>query len=187
MALPDTDSEMKILYFDIETTGGFSASFGRILCLSYQWDGARKAHTLQAGTLREEKQLLRDLEKLWDHADIVVTYNGRSFDMRFLQSRFMKHIGRTLPLKKHLDLLKVVKRHLRLGRHTLANVASYLELDEQKMHVPPETWIEAMEYAAGTRAGLRAMKTITARCESDVTLLLRLLRRLRPLVGNIIK
>lgn len=60
--------------------------------------------------LRDDSKILKDIWKILDEADIVITQNGQSFDGPKLNARFMLH-GMPPPSPyKHLDTYRIVKR-----------------------------------------------------------------------------
>jgi hypothetical protein len=59
-------------------------------------------------------------------------------------------------------------RGLKIGSSSMKNVSEFLNLDEQKMNVPKETWVNAN---AGCKESL---DEIVERCESDVRVTMKI-------------
>lgn len=99
-----------ILYLDIETTGLSSGPIFLIGLLTYE---ARSLilRQLLARDYSEESAMLSYLAKCYPKYRFLVTFNGKSFDCRYLQERF---IATAIPCShefQHLDLLHEGRRH----------------------------------------------------------------------------
>jgi uncharacterized protein YprB with RNaseH-like and TPR domain len=166
---------MTTLLFDLETFGfDFSADKGFILCASYKWLGQDKVTTIKYGGGTDDKELCRELARIIELADLVVTWNGKSFDMRFLQTRMLKHRLGYLPPVPHEDGLLTARRSLKM-RRSLDNVAKFFTFKEQKSPVSFDQWLEA---------GLgnpKALRYVINHCEKDVLVLEEAYKLLGPL------
>lgn len=110
--------DMSIGVFDIETTG-LSPDFSKVILtglLTFQEEEITVQQYL-AESLSEEKDVLENTLKLLSSLDIVITYNGRSFDMPYIQAR-SAHEGLPWRLNHlyNLDLYKIVKGFSTLGQ-----------------------------------------------------------------------
>lgn len=77
------------------------------------------------------------LVKLWDlldKADIVVTYNGESFDSRRINARFQIHGMRPPSPYKHYDVMKLMKRTADHTSNTLDYIATQVNSVYKKLH-----------------------------------------------------
>jgi uncharacterized protein YprB with RNaseH-like and TPR domain len=100
----------KVLYLDIETTGlvtGSAFLVGLASCES----GSLVVRQLFARDYSEEPAVLAYLAELFGQYDALVTFNGKSFDFRYLQERFVANGMRCAPRLAHLDLLHEGRRH----------------------------------------------------------------------------
>ncbi len=109
----------RLLLFDLETTG-LQRGAGTVPFL-YGWgwlDGPRLQ--LEQGLLPQlaaEERLVEAAVRQLKAAELLVTYNGGSYDLPLLRSRMvMAGVDRAWPATPHLDLLPVVRR---LFRHRL--------------------------------------------------------------------
>ena len=59
----------------------------------------------------DDKSILEGVWKLLDEADIVVTQNGKKFDVKKLNARFLHHGMKPPSSYKHIDTLQIAKRH----------------------------------------------------------------------------
>lgn len=174
---------MKILLYDIETFGfDFNADTGFIMVISYKWHDEKEVHTItrknpteRADKLWDDKAILKQFIPVYEKADLVVTWNGRSFDQRFLQTRMLKHRLGYLPPVPHEDGLLTARRTLKM-RRSLENIGKFFGFQTEKEKMDLEkVWFPA---AAGDPI---ALKQVIKRCESDVLLLEEAYKLLAPL------
>jgi hypothetical protein len=110
-AVPDWAS--KLVFFDIETTG-LSGGAGTIAflvgCGWFNDDGFTVRQLLLTGPAGE-RALLESLERAFDDASVLVTYNGRTFDIPTMEMRWAFH-RRPAPTDDlpHFDMLPVARR-----------------------------------------------------------------------------
>lgn len=117
------DSAILDLYFkdlrlgvlDIETTG-LNPDRNRFIlgCLFDVSEG--KLHQVLAENSNEEETVLEEFMKLVDNVDVVVTYNGRHFDMPFLARRWQKYNKGPEIAVYDLDLYQVLNKHSQLRK-----------------------------------------------------------------------
>src|SRR5437588_7721026 len=94
----------------------------------------RLAKYLETKRTSDEKSLLLKLAKHLESYDVMVTWNGRSFDIPFLTTRLMKHGLDPRPIlrKPHIDLADVVKSRLRLTFTYLDHVCDFFQIHRKK-------------------------------------------------------
>ena len=93
-----------LLFFDIETMGLRYCPVFLIGIGSYS-DGSLRIKQLLARDLREEKAIIREFLNIAEGFGSFVSFNGRSFDSRFISER-MKNYGLEGDLNKpHFDVL----------------------------------------------------------------------------------
>lgn len=114
----------KLLIFDIETTG-FHRVYDHVVsitallfensqCIIKQWFSE---------STPEEKELLLDVKPYFDSKPIHITYNGHSFDIPFLKSKYNNYstsIG--LNKSKCYDLYRFARKALILDSYKLKNI-----------------------------------------------------------------
>ena len=132
---------MKILLLDIETApnivytwGLFNQNIsinqidqpGYTLCWSSKWFD--EDEVMFSSIHRGKKQMLRKIHKLLDQADVVITYNGKKFDIPTLNKEFL--IAGMLPPApyKHIDLYQVVRSTFRFASNKLDWICRQLEI-----------------------------------------------------------
>ena len=103
--------DMKVGVLDIETTGLYPARNKFVLgCLYDVTKG--ELHQVLAQSRAEEPEALSEYLKLIANVDLVVTYNGRHFDMPFIEQRRRITGIAEGPAKVYdLDLYPVLRHH----------------------------------------------------------------------------
>lgn len=122
-------SEPKILAFDIETSPIISYSWGiwdqnialnqinqdwSVISWAAKWlDEKQVMYEDQRSKrdIKDDRDLVKGIWDLLDQADIVVTQNGREFDQKKLNARFVYHGMQPPSPYKHIDTLKLAKKH----------------------------------------------------------------------------
>ena len=105
---------LEIIFFDTETTGLNNEPLFLVGMLCREASGEPYIRQLLARDYAEEPAVLAEARRLLSRAGMVVSYNGLTFDVPYLQNRLRYHkLGKFAP-PQHLDLLPVARR--RLGR-----------------------------------------------------------------------
>lgn len=125
--LADCDPS-RALFLDTETTGLHGAGTVAFLVGLAWFDDERRLHAEQLllRSRAEEPALLELLRERMRAASLLVTYNGKSFDLPMLRSRTVMARVEPLPELPHLDLLHVGRRlhKARLGACRLKTLES---------------------------------------------------------------
>lgn len=127
--LESPNSGPKILVFDIETAPILGSVWGlwnqnlglemiecdwHVLSWAAKWYGDDEVMYEDKRETYEEdadKELLQGIHKLLDEADIVVTQNGKKFDVKKLNSRFIINGMKPPSSYRHVDTLQIAKKH----------------------------------------------------------------------------
>lgn len=153
----EADGNLREGYLDIETTG-FEADYHHILTYVIKVKGKKQYYKgqitkedLDAGIFDKNvcKQLIADLANF----DIIYTYYGTGFDIKFMRTRCM-YWNITFPEfgnLQHKDLYYVTKRLLKLHRSSLEAATRFLGI-EGKNHVLGKEWMLAR---VGDKAALK--------------------------------
>lgn len=146
-------SQPKILVFDVETApilayiwqkGEQHVGLGQIkedwylLAWAAKWygDPASKvmyADQRHASTIENDKPILAKLWKLLDEADIVITQNGKIFDSKKLNARFILNGMKPPSPYRHLDTLKMSARVATFTSHSLEYVSDKVCVKYKKL------------------------------------------------------
>ena len=128
--LPEPFDPRRILYLDTETTGlGGSGTVAFLVGLGYLTENGFEVHQFLMRDYDEEPYLLKHVAAGLDRFDMICTFNGRTFDVPLLESRFlMNRMQRDCLEKPHLDLLQIARRlwKLRLGRCNLGRLETVI-------------------------------------------------------------
>ncbi len=169
----------RIVILDIETTS-LEADAGTLVSAGLMSDVGRGEY-LEAKRTSDEKPLLLQLLKRLERYDVMVTWNGRSFDIPFLTTRLMKHDLDPRPIlrKSHIDLADVVKSRLRLTFTYLDHVCDFFQIDRKKGPMGldvPHLYVRALE------GDSKALLSIREHCLDDLRATRQVFLRLKPLV-----
>lgn len=128
---------LRVLVFDIETAPCLSYHWGMwqqniglnmmvrdwaVISWSAKWVGESEVMYQDcrshfdgsaASILKEidDSKILKGIWELLDEADIVVTQNGKKFDVKKLNARFLSNGMQPPSSYKHIDTLQIAKRH----------------------------------------------------------------------------
>jgi len=131
----------KIMVYDIETSRAEFSAFwtGKqylgwrqmtkepaIISVSWKWLGNDKVHHLHWDLKTcSDEQLMKEFVVEYNKADMVVGYNNNRFDNRWINARAMKY---GLPINvfvKSFDLMKNLKRLMRVPSYAMAYMAEF--------------------------------------------------------------
>ncbi|HWY28611.1 MAG TPA: ribonuclease H-like domain-containing protein [Candidatus Sulfotelmatobacter sp.] len=169
----------RIVILDIETTS-LEADAGILVGVGLMSDAGRGEY-LEARRTSEEKSLLSKLVRRLESYDVMVTWNGRGFDIPFLTTRLMKHGIDPRPFlrKPHIDLADTVKNRLRLTFTYLDHVCDFFQIERKKGPMGldvPHLYVRALE---GDR---KAAASIREHCLDDLRATRQVFLKLKPLV-----
>ena len=177
-------SDARSILFDIESTN-LKANFGYCLAFGYKPLGG-KTKVLSVLDYKHHKNdptndaaLMKAAHKvLTEDADIIVTYYGKGFDRKFLNTRMiMAGLSPLPPLSaEHVDLYYTARGNLALNSNRLASVANALGCPFEKTVLDGPTWVR------GSAGDPKAIKYIIEHCARDVDVLEYCYLKLRPFV-----
>lgn len=168
----------KIVVWDLETsTFGFKANSGFILCCGIQEIGKPlemlKRDNMQPDPLNDKK-LVGEIYSRLIKADMIVTHNGRWFDIPFLNSRLLHWGHAPLPSIPHFDTCDLAYKRLKI-KNSLEAVGEFLGCKITKYKVSFDEWVRAY---AGNKDSLAK---IVKHCVHDVKLTVEVYLKLRPM------
>ena len=124
--MPEALDPRRILYLDTETTGlGGSGTVAFLVGMGWLTDGGFEVHQFLMRDYPEEPYLLKHVAAGLERFDVLCTFNGTTFDVPLLESRFlMNRMDRECLDMPHVDLLHMSRRlwKLRLGRCNLGHL-----------------------------------------------------------------
>lgn len=186
----------KILLFDVETSPIISYTWGlfdqnialnqiiedwHLLSYSAKWLGEKEIFyedQRNAKDIRNDKKILEGIWKLLDEADVVVTQNGISFDVKKLNARFIVHGMQPTSSFKHIDTYRIAKSKFGFTSNKLEYMTSKLckkyKKSKHKKFSGFELWKECLK---GNKAAWKEMQEYN---QLDVLSLEELFIKLRP-------
>ena len=152
------DHAVKLLALDIETRPNLAHVLGLwdqnvglkqliepvdMLCFAAKWFGDPQVHFRSVhGSSRG--RMVKAAWKLMDEADVIVHYNGRTFDVPHLNREFLACGLKPPAPYQQVDLLQTVKRKFRFPSNKLAYVSEALGLGGKVSHEGHELWVKCM-------------------------------------------
>jgi DNA polymerase elongation subunit (family B)/predicted RNA-binding Zn-ribbon protein involved in translation (DUF1610 family) len=187
----------KILFFDVETFPNVSYTWGkydqnvirfvREGCMATfvaKWLNDKRIISKALPDYKgyrpgsyDDRQLVADLWKLIDEADILVAHNGDDFDVRVANARFLKHGMKPPSPFKTVDTKKAVKRVARFNSNKLDDLSNTF-FQDKKLKADFDLWEGCIN---GDRKSWRKMVEYNRK---DVLLLEKLYLYLRPWITN---
>jgi len=188
----------KIVFLDLETRPLLGYTWGRyetnvlevyqswaILSFAYKWLGEKRIHIKALPDYprykkdkQNDRDLVRDLWKLLDEAEVVIAQNGDSFDIKKARARFIYHgLKPTSPFKT-IDTMKVMRHRFAFDSNKLDDVSKELKIGAKLPHTGWNLWKGCME---GNMKAWALMKRYNVH---DIRLLEKLYLRLRPWIEN---
>jgi len=160
---------VKILVIDIETKPSLAHVWslwdenipldrliesGEMICWSAKWLGEKKVSFADIHH-DGKKEMVKQVWKLLDEADAVVHYNGKRFDVPYLQRAFLEE-GLTPPSPyQQIDLFETVKRQFNFPSSKLQYAAEHLLGKGKLPHAGFSVWERCMD---GDEAAWKVMK-----------------------------
>lgn len=184
---------MRILVLDIETRPNLAYVWGlwdqnvatvqiaeatEMLCFSAKWVGEHKVE-FRSVYHDGKEDMLHDIWELLDEADVVVHYNGRSFDIPHINREFLEAEMDPPSPYRQIDLLRAVKKRFRFPSNKLEYVVAELGLGEKLKHEGFDLWKRCM---ANEESAWKLMRQYNI---NDVALTELLYERILPWIPGI--
>jgi uncharacterized protein YprB with RNaseH-like and TPR domain len=176
-------------YLDIETTGlmGGAGTYAFLVGVGrFELNGFRLAQFFMRDPSEEPAHLLA-LEEFLAPCEILVTYNGKSFDAPLLNTRYLTQGWESpLPSLHHLDLLHLARRFWRerLPSRTLGNIETFI-LGARRSQEDIPGWMIPQMYFDYLRSGdASPLQSVFYHNEMDVLALAALLNHLTQILEN---
>lgn len=184
----------RILYLDIETSPNIADVWGiwqqniglpqlresqRVIGFGAKWAGDRGV--MWSSEYHDGRaQMLAEVHRMLDAADVVVTYNGDKFDIKHLNAEFVvEGIPPYSPVQS-IDLYKVVKKQFKWPSNKLAYVADRLIGDTKIVNGGHMLWRQCLDDDVDPVVKRKAWDLMARYCKQDVALLEPLHEKLKP-------
>lgn|SRR3990167_6103775 len=137
--------KLKICILDIETTSLRGDYGGMIICAVLRSYPSGKSWSIRIDDpenpdVRSDKWIVKKLVEKINEQDMLVTWNGSMFDLRFIDTRCYKH---KLPLMKaifHRDILYHARSKLMIRSRRLNVVHDFLFGGSNKTSLTEQVW-----------------------------------------------
>lgn len=136
----------KVLVYDIETAPILASVWGlwdqrvglnmidsdwHIMSWSAKWLDSPESEVMYMDqrhkkNIEDDKPLLKEIWNLLDEADMVITQNGKKFDQKKLNARFVMSGMQPPSSYKHIDTLRIAKKHFAFTSNKLAYMTDKL-------------------------------------------------------------
>jgi len=187
---------MKILLFDIENAPSIGYLWGLyqeisstkfikddwyVLCWAAKWLDSDKVMTsalpdypLYKKDMTNDKEVLKSLWGLLDTCDIAIAHNGRSFDRRKANARFIRSGMNPPSPYKMIDTLLEARNNFFFTSNRLDDLGVYLKAGRKTPTGGFDLWKDCL---AGKK---EAWKHMVDYCKQDVVLLEKVYKKMRP-------
>lgn len=183
---------MKILFLDLETSPNLAYVWGlwdqrvainqlvestEVICFGARWFGEKKV-TFRSVHHHGKEEMLKEMHRLLDEADVLVGWNSQSFDSKHMKREFLE-AGMLPPSPyKEMDLMRTVKSQFKFPSNKLDYVSQRLGVGAKVKHSGFDLWLACM---AGNKKAWAEMKEYQLQ---DVNLLVDLYEKLKPWIKN---
>lgn len=152
-----------------------------ILSISVKWLDEKKVIYKDTGgrgvsKVRDDKELLQYIWEVLDEADIVITQNGKSFDIKKINARLLMHGFRPYSPVKVIDTKVVAARHFAFTSNKLAWLSDHLtdiKKSEHKQFPGFELWVECLKDNAKAWLEMKKYNIIDVLADEQLYLKLR--------------
>lgn len=132
--------------------------------------------------MTSKRKMLKEMYKLLEEADAVVSYNGKAFDLKILNKEFaLQGWSRPSPYK-NIDMLSVMRSQFRFTSNKLGYIGPIFGLGGKTKHPGHELWLNCMNPKSEDYAA--SWKIMEEYNIQDVGLLEKLYIRLRGWIPN---
>lgn len=198
-------AQPKIILFDIETLpdnekalevwtqlGNYpgltmKATITSIICVGYKFLGEKGTYCINAWDyperwakdVNDDFEVCKAIHEVLKEADAVITHNGRRFDWRHLQTRFLIHGLPVLPDIPHIDTCLLARKNILSFNNRLGYLGEWLVGDSKLENGGWQLWLKVSKRIK------YAQKLMTKYCKQDVVLLEKVFEKLRPFAKNL--
>lgn len=182
---------MKMLFYDLETTPNVGYTWGKweqnvidfqkeweLLSFAYKFKGHPAIVARDRSTL-SEKALVQSLHNILSSADVLVAHNGKAFDNKKANAKFIQFGLKPLPPIPTIDTRDEARRHFKFNSNKLDDLGKLLGLG-RKIRIAEgfDLWLKCM---AGNK---KAFATMARYNKQDVVLLEKVYNKLAPWIKH---
>lgn len=149
---------------------------GGVICFAAKFLDQKKMHFYSVFKDGHD-EMIRAAHELLDQADVVLTYNGKKFDVPHLNREFLE-MGLSPPAPYQQIDLYVASKKFKFLSHKLAHISTKLGLEGKVAHEGFKLWLDCMDGDAKAWAKMEKYN------KRDVTLLQELYDIMLPWIPN---
>ncbi len=191
----------KILLIDLETSHDLLAKFGlypeytnpeniikgaSIICAAWKWFEQKEIHSANvvdkpksfSKDRNNDKNVVLELKKAMEKADVIVAHNGDRFDVKWFNTRCLYHGIPEIAPPFTIDTLKIAKKHYRFSSNKLDYLGKYLGVG-RKIKTHNHWWLAIVDLNVPTKEAIKLAKKMEAYNKMDVLLLERVFKKLK--------
>lgn len=142
-----------------------------IICVCYKWEGDDKVYSLEWDN-GDDYELCKQFLEVAKSADELVAHNGDNFDIKWLNTRCLKHNLDPSPIWTTVDTLQIAKKRFYFNSNKLDYLGSFL-CGERKIHTEFNLWKDICLDNCP-----KAMQLMVDYCKQDVLLLEKVWKKL---------
>lgn len=189
----------KILIYDIETSYTVGAVWGLyeqnvahvlrepyIISVAWKWHDESTTHVMALPdfkTYKKDKrndiELITELSKLFDKADIIIAHNGNGFDQKWSYGRFIVNKLTPPSPSKYVDTLLIARNKFKFNSNRLNDLAKYFNIGKKEDTGGIQLWVDCIEN--DKKEAWNKMKKYN---KKDVILLEKVYERMLPYITN---
>lgn len=179
--------KVRKVFFGIGNYPGLTlkASINSIICFGYKELGSRSTYCKSAWDFKawrkdinNDKDLVRFVYETLVDADLIITHNGKRFDLKFLNTRLALWGMPPLPSIPHVDTCSVAKANLFMFNNSLKTLGE-LSGTKKLESGGADLWLRV------SRRERKALREMVKYCKGDVKALEALFLKLRPMIKNL--
>lgn len=184
---------MKTIFLDIETFADTArvwggrmyevnlikkVSYGGLASFAYKEAGKKSVICLTREGQRNDKALLKQLWEVLDSADYVVAQNGKRFDVKEINKRFLYYGIKPPAPYRVIDTMEEMKKIARLDSYSLDNMAQFFGVGAKLKHRGFDMWEQCEKDDAG------AWKEMVRYNKHDVVLMEAIYNKMLPYIKS---
>lgn len=159
------NKKARVLVYDIETSYTVGAVWGLyeqnvahtlrepyMISFAWKWLDEKQTHVLALPNFplfkkdqKSDRDLVKELWKLFDEADVIIAHNGNSFDQKWTYARFIVNGMKPPSPAKYIDTKLVAKAKFRFNSNSLNNLGKYFGIGSKIDTGGIQLWVDCIE------------------------------------------
>lgn len=188
------NTDLKILLLDIECSMAKFYGYGlfdqnipishiiehpRMIAFTAKWYGKKKMYALSEYHQNRD-EMLQEMHKLLDEADVVIGYNSKNFDIKWINSEFAVEGMKPPSPYKQIDIMQEAKRNFRFISRKLDYLADRILNDKKIDYSMAKMWVTVDNPDTDEKTRKREWDAMMKYAKKDTALLEPLLEELLP-------